>query len=73
MLLLIRVFQMVASLGMFVLHNSVAKNQRPLFIAQIQQYYQGKYHLCALTGAHLERALFGIWEASYPIKDLKVL
>lgn len=78
MLPLISVFQMVTSLRMFVLHNSVAKNQRALLIAKIQQYYRGKYHLYALTGSeldltHLERALFGIWEASYPIKDLRVL
>lgn len=60
---------MVTSLRMFVLHNSVAKNQRPLLIAKIQEYYRGKQHLCAHTGTgldltHLERALFGIWGAS---------
>lgn len=75
---LIRVFQLVTSLRMFVLPSSVAKNQVALLITKIQDYYQGKYHLCAITGveldlAHLARAVLGVWEASYPIKDLKVL
>lgn len=78
MLPLIRVFQLVTSLRMFVLPGSVAKNQGALLITKIQGYYQGKYHLCAITGVeldpmHLERALLGVWEASYPIKDLRVL